>query len=150
MQRALWVVMMLPVHVPGPSRCSETMSTQSEVVHQPEAVHSSMHLRNPGSPLRAGLQQRRPECTSDLRSQDMAGPEVPTALREAHLQLVFDVLTERARVAWTLKQQVRGGTRSLTAFQRPHRCVGSKDVVRHVSYCSSSGVPAPLHVALRS
>ncbi len=37
----------------------------------------------------------------------MAGPEVPTALREAHLQLMFDVLTERGRVAWTLKQQVR-------------------------------------------
>ena len=46
-------------------------------------------------------------CTARWLLQDMAGPEVPTALREAHLQLMFDVVTERARVAWTLKQQVR-------------------------------------------
>ena len=38
--------------------------------------------------------------------QDMTGPGVPTAMREAHLQTMFDILTERARVAWALKQRV--------------------------------------------
>ena len=36
----------------------------------------------------------------------MTGPEVPAATREAHLQVMFGVLTERARAAWALDQQV--------------------------------------------
>ena len=44
--------------------------------------------------------------TATACEQDLTGPEVPTAMREAHLQTMFDVLTERARVAWALKQRV--------------------------------------------
>ncbi len=44
----------------------------------------------------------------------MTGPEVPTAMREAHLQTMFDVLTERARVAWALKQRVRSWRQTQT------------------------------------
>ena len=52
----------------------------------------------------------------------MTGPEVPTAMREAHLQTMFDVLTERARVAWALKQRVRPRQHTQTCACHSDEC----------------------------
>ena len=50
--------------------------------------------------LAAGLQLAR------RMGGDLTGPALPAALRERNAQLLFDILVERAIIAWTLQQHV--------------------------------------------